>query len=214
MILQSQPWAFISGENLFWKDTCIPMFRAALFTEAKTWKQPKCPLTEEWIRKMWYYWAIKKNKLLLVAVMKMNLEMILTKQVKKWKTNTLCCHVYMESKMWHKWAHLWKWNRIKGIENRLVVATGEGYGEGEVWIGRFKLSYIVVQLLSCVWIFATSWTAVLQASLSFTISQSLLKLCPLSQWCYPTISSCVVPFSSWLQSFPASGFLPMSQLFT
>ena len=38
--------------------------------------------------------------------------------------------------------------------------------------------------------------------------------CPLSQWCYPTISSSVVPFSSCPQSFPASGSFPMSQLFT
>ena len=38
--------------------------------------------------------------------------------------------------------------------------------------------------------------------------------CPLSQWCLPTISSSVVPFSSCLQSFPASGSFPMSQLFT
>ena len=38
--------------------------------------------------------------------------------------------------------------------------------------------------------------------------------CPLSWWCHPTISSSVVPFSSRLQSFPASGFFPMSQLFT
>ena len=37
--------------------------------------------------------------------------------------------------------------------------------------------------------------------------------CPLSQWCHPTISSSVVPFSSWLQSFSASGSFPMSQLF-
>ena len=38
--------------------------------------------------------------------------------------------------------------------------------------------------------------------------------CPLSQWCHPTISSSVIPFSSHLQSFPASGSFPMSQLFT
>ena len=38
--------------------------------------------------------------------------------------------------------------------------------------------------------------------------------CPLSQWCHPTISSSVVPFSSHLQSFPALGSFPMSQLFT
>ena len=36
------------------KDTCTVMFTAALFTIAKTWKQPKCPSTEEWIKKMWY----------------------------------------------------------------------------------------------------------------------------------------------------------------
>ena len=40
------------------------------------------------------------------------------------------------------------------------------------------------------------------------------NLCPSSQWCHPTISSSVVPFSSCLQSFPASGSFPMSQLFT
>ena len=49
------------------KDTCTHMFIAALFTIAKTWKQPKCPLTDEWI-KMWYvytieyYSAIKRTK--------------------------------------------------------------------------------------------------------------------------------------------------------
>ena len=49
------------------KDTCTPMFIAALFTIAKTWKQPRCPSTDEWIRDLWYiytmehYSAIKKN---------------------------------------------------------------------------------------------------------------------------------------------------------
>ena len=44
------------------KDTCTPMFIAALFTIAKTWKQPKCPSTEEWIKKMWYIqWYIQGN---------------------------------------------------------------------------------------------------------------------------------------------------------
>ena len=36
------------------KDTCTPMFTAALFTITKAWKQPKCPLTDEWIMKTWY----------------------------------------------------------------------------------------------------------------------------------------------------------------
>ena len=64
---------------------------------------------------------------------------------------------------------------------------------------------------------ATSWTAACQASLSLTNSQSLLMSidsCPSSRWCHPTISSSVIPFSSRLQSFPASGSFPMSQLFT
>ena len=58
------------------------------------------------------------------------------------------------------------------------------------------------------------WTAALQACLSITNSQSLLKLSPLNQWCHPTISSSVIPFSSCLLSFPASGSFPMSQFFT
>ena len=41
-------------KTIIWKDTCTPMFIAALFTIARTWKQPKCPLTDEWIKKMWY----------------------------------------------------------------------------------------------------------------------------------------------------------------
>ena len=51
-----------------------------------------------------------------------------------------------------------------------------------------------------------------QASLSFTISQSLLKLCPLSRWCHPAILSSVTIFSSCLLSFPASGSFQVSQL--
>ena len=48
-------------------DAYTPMFTAALIRTAKTWKQPKCPTTEEWIKKMWYFYimeyysAIKKN---------------------------------------------------------------------------------------------------------------------------------------------------------
>ena len=55
-------------KNMVWKDTCTPVFIAVLFTTAKTCKQPKCPSTDEWIKKMWYiymmeyYSAIKKNK--------------------------------------------------------------------------------------------------------------------------------------------------------
>ena len=40
--------------NIMQKSTCTPVFIAAQFTMAKAWKQPKCPLMDEWIRKMWY----------------------------------------------------------------------------------------------------------------------------------------------------------------
>ena len=66
---------------------------------------------------------------------------------------------------------------------------------------------------SCVWLFATPWTAARQAALSITKSRSLLKLMSIDEWCHPTISSSVVPFFSRLQSFPPSGSFQMSQLF-
>ena len=62
------------------KDTCTCMFIAALFLVAKTWKQPKCPLENEWIENMWcictmeYYSAIKKNKRMPFAATWMELE--------------------------------------------------------------------------------------------------------------------------------------------
>ena len=74
-------------------------------------------------------------------------------------------------------------------------------------------SSLVFQSFSCVWVFATLWTVARQSSLSFTISRVCSNLCPMSQWCHPTISSSVVPFSSCPQSFWASGSFPTSQLF-
>ena len=70
-----------------------------------------------------------------------------------------------------------------------------------------------VQLLHRVRLFVTPWTASRQASLSVTNPWSLLKLMSMSWWCHLTISSSVVPFSSCLQSFPASESFPMSQFF-
>ena len=84
------------------------------------------------------------------------------------------------------------------------------------WEISYKVQYQLssVQSRSCVRLFVIPWTAAHQASLSFTISQSLLNSCPLSQWCHPTISSSVISFSSGPQSFLASGSFLMSQIFT
>ena len=92
-----------------------------------------------------------------------------------------------------------------------------------IWFFKEIISislYSYVQHISSMFIFrsvqlfGTPRTAAHQASLSFTISWSLSNSCPLSQWCHSTISSSVVPFSSCLQSSPASGSFLMSQLFT
>ena len=70
------------------------MFISALFTIARTWKQPRCPSTDEWIKKLWYtcsmeyYSAIKRNEFESVVVRWMNLEAVIqSKVVRKSKTN-------------------------------------------------------------------------------------------------------------------------------
>ena len=61
------PLGIYSDKTTIQKDTGTHMFIAALFTIAKTWKQPKCPSKDEWIKRMWYiytmeyYSAVKKN---------------------------------------------------------------------------------------------------------------------------------------------------------
>jgi len=72
---------------------------------------------------------------------------------------------------------------------------------------------VVVQSLSCVWLFPTPWTAACQASLSSLPLWVCSNSCPLSLWCHPTISSSDAPFSSCPQSFPTLRSFPMSWLF-
>ena len=72
----------------------------------------------------------------------------------------------------------------------------------------------VVQSLSRVQLFVTSWTAACQASCPSPTPRVYSNSCPLSWWCHLTISSSVIPFSSHLQLFLASRFFQMSQFFT
>ena len=75
------------------KDKCTPVFIAALFTIAKTWKQPKCPSTDKWIKKIWYihtmeyYSTIKRNEIMPFEATWMDLEIIRLSEVSQTKTN-------------------------------------------------------------------------------------------------------------------------------
>ena len=69
------------------KGICTPVFTEALFTIAKTWKQPKCPLILEWIKKMWdvyytvEYYSATKNEIMTFAAAWMDLEIIIVSKV-------------------------------------------------------------------------------------------------------------------------------------
>ena len=77
------------------RDTCTPLFTAALFTIARTWKQPRCPSADEWIRNLWYiytmeyYSAIKSNTFESVLMRWMKLEPIIQCEVRKRNTNAV-----------------------------------------------------------------------------------------------------------------------------
>ena len=78
------------------------MFTAALFTIAATWKQPRCPLTDEWIMKLWYvytveyYSSIKRNAFGSVLMKWMNLEPIIPSEVSQKEKDKYCIltHIY------------------------------------------------------------------------------------------------------------------------
>ena len=80
-------------KTIIQKDTCIPMFIAALFPIARTWKQPKYPTRDEWIKKMWhtytveYYSVIKRNKIGSFVEMWMDLEYVIQSEVSQKEKN-------------------------------------------------------------------------------------------------------------------------------
>ena len=84
-------------KTIIQKDTCTPIFIAALFTIARSWNQPICPSTDKWIKKKWYihtmeyYSSIKRNEAKLFVVRWMDLESVIQSEVsQKEKKNTIC----------------------------------------------------------------------------------------------------------------------------
>ena len=83
------------------RDTCILLFIAALFTRTRTWKQPRCPLTDEWIEKLWYiytteYYSAIKRSAFESVLMWMNLELIIKSEVsqKEKDKHHILTHIY------------------------------------------------------------------------------------------------------------------------
>ena len=89
-------------KTIIQKESCTKMFIAALFTIARTWKQPKCASTDEWIKKMWhiytmaYYSAIKRNEIELFVVRWMGLESVIQSEVSQKEKNKyrMLTHIY------------------------------------------------------------------------------------------------------------------------
>ena len=83
-------------KTLIQKDSCTTMFTAGLFTIARTWKQPKCPSTDEWIKKMChiyameYYSTIKRNEIELFVVRWIDLETVIQSEVSQKEKNKYC----------------------------------------------------------------------------------------------------------------------------
>ena len=98
------------------------MFTAALFTIARSWKQPKCPSTDEWIKKMWhiytmeYYSAIKRNKIELFVVKWMDLEIVILSEVSSEREKQI------------PYANTYIWN-LKKKEKEKMVLKNLGAGQ-------------------------------------------------------------------------------------
>ena len=89
-------------KTIIQKESCITVFIAAPFTIARTWKQLKCPLTDEWVKKMWhiykmeYYSPMKRNEIEVFVVRWMDLESVIQSEVRQKEKNKyrMLTHIY------------------------------------------------------------------------------------------------------------------------
>ena len=113
------------------------------------------------------------------------------------------------------WTHRPKFSWLRELRSQSDISTNNLWKhrvfQRDMAQNSLTWVNVIVQMLNCVWLFAAPWTATCQASLSPRVCSNS---CPLSQWCHQTISSSVIPFSSCLQSFPASGSFPINRLFS
>ena len=111
------------------------MFPAALFTTGKTWKQPKGPSADEWI-KMWcthtmYYSAIENN----AVCSSMHLPRDYHTNWSQRKMNNICYHLYTELKILYKWTYVQNQDRLTDTDTKLSYQRGKGTGDGQTSLG-------------------------------------------------------------------------------
>ena len=95
-------WAYTPRKPELKETTCTPVFIGALFIIARTWKQPRCPSADEWIRKLWYiytmeyYSGIKKNTFESVLIRWMKLEPIIQSEASQKEKHqySIVTHIY------------------------------------------------------------------------------------------------------------------------
>ena len=129
------------------------MFIAALFTIAKTWKQPKYPSTNNWIRKMWYiyimeyYSAIEKNKIMPFAATWLELDTLIEvsqKEKGKYHTISLISGIQYIAQM-----NLSTEKKIMDLQNRLVVAAGQGRSGMDWELGVYRCKLLPLEWRHC-----------------------------------------------------------------
>ena len=106
---------------------------------------------------------------------------------------------------WHITFYEFRAYNVMPMHNYKIITT--------IYLVKIYNLTSAVQLLGCVPLFVTPWTAAHQPPCLSPTPRACWNSCPLSWWCHPTISSSVTPFSSCFQSFPASGSFPRSQFF-
>src|SRR5574341_786968 len=139
MTQQSHCWAYTLRKPEL-KDTCTPMSIIALFIIARTWKQPRCPSADEWIRKLWYiytmkyYSAIKNNTFESVLMRWMKLEPIIQSEVSQKEKHqySILTHTYME---FRKMVTITLYERQQK-RHRCIEQSFGLYGRGRGWEDR------------------------------------------------------------------------------